>query len=329
MQTQKPTAPDRTQLDRVNTQLDQADNLLWDLNATRSSLVGDLDTLADPPEVCPTCNQPWPDDRQHRAALKTRRQQLQLKIKAQDVKIKKQKRIRAQADQEHTRLQEAHTQQSQHLARHQVKLDNAVSEEWNANQNLEHWQQKQKDHHRDLQQARRLQNIQQAAVDDIQLDDQFLAMAENILSRDALPAYLSALMIPPLNRAAHYYSRLFTQSEIQVQFSIQKGQVHVELINPYGGSTIKDQSTGERRIAALITSFALRDAAPTKANLLILDEPGDGLDNESARTFAAGLKKLRRFGSIFVVTHDNNMAAELSDKRHIVIEKRKGISAII
>ena len=157
----------------------------------------------------------------------------------------------------------------------------------------------------------------------------FLTYAEQILARDGLPAYLIRMICPQLNAAAEYFSELFAEGQIKVRFDIDDGEIRIHIINPTGGESLNDQSIGERRIAALITSFALRDAG-VKCNVLILDEPGDGLDLVNARMFALGLGKMKdQFGSIFITSHNQHILEELAGERQIIIEKMNGISKFV
>jgi len=148
-------------------------------------------------------------------------------------------------------------------------------------------------------------------------------------SRKGMPAFLNAQLCPLLNRASAYYSQMFSEKEIQVVFSVdENGESDVRVVNVNGGSEVSDQSQGEIRIASLITSFALRHVAP-QTNLLILDEPGEGLDPLAARTFARGLKEAAtKFGSVFVVTHNQAILSELAGARHLVIRKKNRVSTV-
>jgi DNA repair exonuclease SbcCD ATPase subunit len=148
-------------------------------------------------------------------------------------------------------------------------------------------------------------------------------------SKKGLPAFLNAQLCPILNKAAAYYSQVFSEKEIQVVFDVtEDGDSTVQVVNTHGGSDVNDQSQGELRIASLITSFALRHVAP-QTNLLILDEPGEGLDPLAARTFARGLKQIAsRFGSVFLVTHNTAMLTELAGSRHLVIKKKNRVSSV-
>lgn len=157
---------------------------------------------------------------------------------------------------------------------------------------------------------------------------EFLNYAVRCFSKDGVPAFIAARLCPRLNRSAAFYSRLFADGEIEVQFSLVGEDIDIAILNRHGGENLEDQSGGETRIASLIVSFALRDVS-SLTDLLIADEPGEGLDERNARQFAAGLKELTdRFRTIFVTTHNPHVLSELSDQAQIVVEKRDGVSRI-
>ena len=107
---------------------------------------------------------------------------------------------------------------------------------------------------------------------------------------------------------------------------MRKEEFVPEVINAKGGERISDQSEGERALAGLISSFALREAAP-ECGLLILDEPGSGLDSQTARQFARSLKVLnKRFKLILVTTHNENISSALEGEQVLTVRKKNGIS---
>jgi DNA repair exonuclease SbcCD ATPase subunit len=156
-----------------------------------------------------------------------------------------------------------------------------------------------------------------------------LKYAHTVFKRDGLPSFLNSQICPELNQAAQEYAELFTQGEIQVRFAVdEEGRMDVKIINAHGGEGVADQSEGEMKMASLITSFAVRTIAP-KTNILILDEPGDGLDATSARYFARGLKSVvGKFGTILLTTHNPSILAELSDARLVTVVKERGVSRV-
>ena len=72
----------------------------------------------------------------------------------------------------------------------------------------------------------------------------------------------------------------------------------------------------------------MRDIAqPT--NLLILDEPGAGLDPAAAKQLGARLSKLTdKFETLLVVTHNQGIEAALGDSNTVTVTKKNRISTI-
>ena len=186
--------------------------------------------------------------------------------------------------------------------------------------------------HKKKIQIKELQEEKQAIKDKLKSLRHKMQMynyAMEAFSRDGIPAFLNKLLCPILNKAADYYAELFSDREIQVQFIVEKGEFVPKIINDNGGEEIKDQSEGEKALAGLISSFALREAAP-QCNVLFLDEPGAGLDQQTAKQFARALRKLtKRFGSIYVATHNVDIASELGNEKTITVRKHRRISKIL
>jgi len=149
-----------------------------------------------------------------------------------------------------------------------------------------------------------------------------------VFHRDGLPGFVGRLFYPRLNRAAASYSNMFTEGQIQVQFVETDDGVRPEITNVSGGETLEDQSEGERRLASIVTSFALRSAADP-CNVLILDEPGMGLDRGNAADFARALHENQDcFGSVLLVTHNEHIEAALQGVHTIVVTKEDKVSRI-
>jgi DNA repair exonuclease SbcCD ATPase subunit len=165
-------------------------------------------------------------------------------------------------------------------------------------------------------------------VDILTEEKAVLEYCSTAFSRNGVPAFLNAQVCPVLNRSAEFYSDVFTGKEIQIRFAMKDAEFDVQVINAHGGGTIYDQSTGERKMASIIAAFALRDIAQP-CNLLILDEPGDGLDAVNAKSFAAGLRKIKeRLGTVLLTSHNPVIIGELSGENTITIEKQGGISRV-
>ena len=160
-------------------------------------------------------------------------------------------------------------------------------------------------------------------------DRQFLEFCISVVGRDGLPAYLCSVVTPQLNAAAQRFSEAFTDGEISVEFVVNAGDIDVDVHNLHGGKTIKDQSMGESRMAGLIVAFAFRDVL-VPHNILILDEPGEGLDSENAKAFARGLGSVvERFGTVFLTTHNPAILSELEPNFHLEVVKTNGVSEVI
>jgi DNA repair exonuclease SbcCD ATPase subunit len=156
----------------------------------------------------------------------------------------------------------------------------------------------------------------------------FLESCLKVVSRDGLPAYLASLVGPQLNRAAAEYAELFGEGEINVEFALEDGELDVLVDNRHGGRALQDQSRGEMRVAALVASFAFRDVL-ARSNILILDEPGEGLDAGGAALFARGLAQLtERFPSIFLVTHNPFILGALEPDNHLQVVKQNRVAEV-
>jgi DNA repair exonuclease SbcCD nuclease subunit len=163
---------------------------------------------------------------------------------------------------------------------------------------------------------------------DLAVDREMLEYAKKAMSRNGMPMYLAASMCKMLNKAAEEFADLFNGGKLKVHFEVRDEQFQVDVINPAGSARTDGQSVGESAMAGIITAFALREAAP-KTNLLVLDEPGHGLDPEGARAFGRGLLKLKdRYETILVTTHNREIEAVLSGEKIWTVEKIQGVSTL-
>jgi DNA repair exonuclease SbcCD ATPase subunit/predicted phosphodiesterase len=193
------------------------------------------------------------------------------------------------------------------------------SEQSEENKSVRHYEAKL----RRLKQARKLVR---RSLRSMRAETAFFEYCEQAFSRDGIPAYLNAQLVPVLNRAARYYAEKFGDGEVQVRFESIDGELEPRILNAHGGESIHDQSKGERALAGLVASFALRECA-TKSNLLILDEPGDGLDPVNARKFATSLRDIsRKFGTVFLTTFNPDILQALADESWVTVTKKNGIS---
>lgn len=161
-------------------------------------------------------------------------------------------------------------------------------------------------------------------------DMERIEYAAKALHRSGIPLYLAASLCPVLNRAADEYSNIFINGAIKLNFEVNDSDFDVSILNTAGSASSDGQSVGERAMAGIICAFALREVAP-KTNLLILDEPGHGLDSEGARQFAKGLIRLKdQYESIIVTTHSPVIEGLLEGEATVwTVKKKNGISRLI
>lgn len=168
-----------------------------------------------------------------------------------------------------------------------------------------------------------------ASLEDMEKEAQFLTFAVGALGKSGIPALLIAEACPAMNAAAEYYADLIADGEIRVTFKQVGDDLSVTVLNRYGGESLEDQSCGETRTASLIVSLAIREVT-VPCNLLIADEPGDGLDEVGAGRLAQALGEVAgKFGCVYVISHNPNILAELEDYPQIVVEKSSGVSRCV
>lgn len=156
-----------------------------------------------------------------------------------------------------------------------------------------------------------------AAVLDVRA---FVDVCAAACGRDGMPAFLCAASVPRLNSASAVYADAF-ESDVKVVFKAESDGVGIEVVNEDGGGTYKAQSKGESSMAGIITALSFREAL-VPLGVLILDEPGEGLDEQNAAAFARGMNKVAsRFGSAYVITHNPNILGSLEPDHHVELVK--------
>lgn len=149
------------------------------------------------------------------------------------------------------------------------------------------------------------------------------------LSRNGIPLYVAGALCATLNKAAEEYSELFSDSSIKLMFDVINGEFAVDVVNLNGSQTVAGQSKGESSVVGHIAAFSIRDVAP-KTNLLVLDEPGSGLDPVAAKQFALGLLKLKsRWGTIIVTNHNPIISEVLAGEKIWTVTKKNRVSRLI
>lgn len=159
-----------------------------------------------------------------------------------------------------------------------------------------------------------------------------VAIAEYVceaLGRKGIIQVLYQQVCANLNLVSDRYSRLLTEGVIRIRFEVEEnGEFGVSVFNTLGGHGAEDQSRGEEQMAALIAILCLREIGP-KTNLIILDEPAEGLDFENARRLAVGLKELAtEIPTVFLATHNEHLKAFFAGANEICIIKENKVSRI-
>jgi Calcineurin-like phosphoesterase len=180
-----------------------------------------------------------------------------------------------------------------------------------------------------IESTKRKISVSKRYLDDIDRQKMIVGFAVETFSRKGFPAFLSKLVCPILNKASESYSNLFLDGEIKVVFDVENDTLTPHIVNPNGDKEIQGQSTGEKAWAGLIASFALREIAQP-SNLLILDEPGHGLDASSARRFGERIRQLEsRFETILICTHNQHIQAALESASSVEIVKKNKVSKLV
>ena len=172
-----------------------------------------------------------------------------------------------------------------------------------------------------------LQSVRSQLLD-VQIKLEMLYAAKNAFSRSGMPLYLSAALCPVLNKVADEYAQIFNGGRLTVRFKIVDGEFEIDIINSAGSSKAIGQSTGEAAMAGIVTAFAIREVS-SRVNVLLIDEPGHGLDEIGARDFARGLLQLKdKFETIIVTTHNSTIESELAGEKVWTVTKSKGTSTL-
>lgn len=135
-----------------------------------------------------------------------------------------------------------------------------------------------------------------------------------------LPSYLLDRAMPELTEQTNAYLRILSDGDITVEFSTMAAKAkggytdEITIYTEIEGFSDVPPSGGQAKKIELAADLALMDLAARgtpRIPLLMLDECFDGLDATSATRVMRLLHELReRFGSIFVITHDDDLGEE-------------------
>ncbi len=155
-----------------------------------------------------------------------------------------------------------------------------------------------------------------------------------------LRSYLLDEVVPFLDERTKYYSEMLMDGAISIKFQtvsrLKSGELRdkfkVKVTNRNGAIQYAGNSNGERQRIDLVVSMALQDLARTRSrcrtNLAIFDEVFEGLDEPGCeRVVQLLLKEQKRFGSCFVITHNETLAGHFS--RRITVRKRGGKTELL
>ena len=158
----------------------------------------------------------------------------------------------------------------------------------------------------------------------------FFKWAVVAFGRKGIPAFLVGRLCPVLNGAMERYAQVFNNGEIQVRFDLEGDQLVPTVMNRSGSGFLLGQSCGELRMVSIAVCFALWEIV-SPVNLLVLDEPGEGLDELNASQFAECL--LRHIpslvGSIWLVTHNPSILGPLEAENTIHLVKENKVTEIL
>jgi len=287
----------------------------------------DLEAYSELKGQCPTCFQDI-DGEAHATHIKAKQSTLAaLERSATKAKalLDKFRKSRAAKRERLEGLRDKQESDRQHLQ----ELQHQISQLEQEQKEQERRDQLRKRYTIQLEQALYVQKAHRA-VD--QWYSRYIALVEycsNAVGRKGIPSMLCSALVPKLNRIAKSYSELLADGEIGVTFVIESdGAINVQISNEHGGSTVADQSAGEGRMASLIAALSMRQVA-VPCNLLILDEPGEGLDSINAARFGSATREIaKRFGTVLVTTHNPFILSAIEPDRHLEAVKRKGTSTL-
>lgn len=293
-----------------------------EIETERLGLQNRLEELVNLPDRCPKCGQ-----KVHSDVIAKEKLQIATELETVKQKLSRLNELMAQLKLEREQTNKQYLSALTKRNQWEEQRRNCIRDIERLRTDLLRWQQKKREQLAERKELEETARLYERILSSLDSEAQFLRIAELILAKEGLPAYMSQMLYPKINEAAKVFAELFADEQLQIRFHINEGQIVTDVINPYGGANLSDQSSGEAGMLALITSFALREVAP-KSNVLVLDEPGDGLDAWSARAFAAGVRHLKQ-SNVYVMTHNVHIEAELAGEKRLVVEKQNGVSRLI
>ena len=157
-------------------------------------------------------------------------------------------------------------------------------------------------------------------LNEISYQQQDLSFWVDSFGNQGIKSLLLDSVTPFLNERANYYLAKLADSTIAVKFNTQqtlksgekRDKFSVEVINESGDNSYKGNSGGEKRRIDVAVNMALQDLINSRSNksvdLIVYDEVYEGLDSAGCEQVVELLKeKARQFGSVVVITHNDNL----------------------
>lgn len=180
--------------------------------------------------------------------------------------------------------------------------------------------------------AMAVQSEARSAESRVRADD--LALLKDALGPNGIKAIAVGILLPSLEATAN--SVLSELCDLRVKLSVSRDSasgdkrvdgMFIDVVRPDGESTdFSLLSGGERNKVTIALSEAF--ASRSRLGFRMLDEPHDGLDNESVLAFGEALTALQsRFGQVLAVSHIPAIKGMFDDRIEIV--KENGRSKVL
>jgi DNA repair exonuclease SbcCD ATPase subunit len=140
----------------------------------------------------------------------------------------------------------------------------------------------------------------------------------NAVSPKGIPSYLIQSLIPRLNQAVTYIASTLKPA-VAVEFFAEDDALKVRVSKTGGGQSLAEVSNGEKQLASVLVTLALRSLVTS--NVLFLDEPEIGLDEQNCHRMADLINSLKGwYECIVLIAHNPKLLDGIAaDYRHTVV----------
>jgi DNA repair exonuclease SbcCD ATPase subunit/DNA repair exonuclease SbcCD nuclease subunit len=127
-------------------------------------------------------------------------------------------------------------------------------------------------------------------------------LVRDALSPKGIPSYLVQNLVPRLNQAV---CRLYTilDPPVSVDFYAEDESLKVRIAAIHGGRALNEVSNGQKQLASVMVTLALRSLVDS--NVLFLDELEIGLDAENCQKLAELVNSLKEYYPCIIVASHN------------------------